>query len=512
MKKLSKDALFEDALDKDFDFFAFSRELADLSMVVHARLGLEGESSELWPLEACSSADSLVKVLSNPKFPARDPWEIMDKATYALGQVARNIKSVFYQRIVGVRRSFRMFSYIKTNKVDREEPDQEFANREEAYKYFFSREKLEPFIREYIECHDLLLAEIDLMPESAKNGIWAKKKCSSDNLWELPKDSTRAFTPTKGMTCEEATEKSRAYAEQEYERKFAGCKDKVGQLAAHFGLLVESLRNNQLGEITASKNGVGAVPLGKEMVKDLAFLLQKRFRLYYDKYYDMDIYFDTEGDFGSIFALEDTGLSHDYECMLHKLYQFLASAAARARNIGSKSADMFIRALELVQGRDGHFQTVYGHNDERAALEEFMETLQKAQVVLSRDLEIARFAAKPPVPVEVIDKSVRKLADATGKSVKRAIKPGKGSANERYAHQDELMRIWEKYSGDKSPLKGSLNHKIRHKDVFNYSPANLEIAALRSDPPITLEEFERSLGAFSDRKSRQSPAKRNKPR
>ena len=113
--------------------------------------------------------------------------------------------------------------------------------------------------------------------------------------------------------------------------------------------------------------------------------------------------------------------------------------------------------------------------------------------------------------VEIGAASIKKLAEAMGKSVKKAIKPGKGSANERYARKDELMRIWEKYRNDET-LRGSINHKVYHRDVFNYDPAKREIAALRSDPPIKLEEFERALGAYSDRKSRQSPAKSNKPR
>ena len=115
-----------------------------------------------------------------------------------------------------------------------------------------------------------------------------------------------------------------------------------------------------------------------------------------------------------------------------------------------------------------------------------------------------------PVRVEIADGSVRKLADATGRSVKKAIKPGKGAANERYAFKDELMGIWKKYRDD-GTLKESLNHKVYHRDVFDYPPAKKEIVALRKDPPIEFEEFNRALGAYSDRKHRRSPAKRNKP-
>lgn len=117
-----------------------------------------------------------------------------------------------------------------------------------------------------------------------------------------------------------------------------------------------------------------------------------------------------------------------------------------------------------------------------------------------------------PVRVEIGEDSVRKLADATGKSVKKAIRPGKGSANERYKLKDCFQAIWDKYKKD-SKLKLCLNHKVYHEDVFYYEPAHAEIVALRNDPPITFDEFDRALGAASDKKHRESPAmKKNKPR
>ena len=140
-----------------------------------------------------------------------------------------------------------------------------------------------------------------------------------------------------------------------------------------------------------------------------------------------------------------------------------------------------------------------------------LKEMPKKEMPEQNAVDVKESEEKQVILVEITEDSVKKLAYATGNAVKRAIRPGKGAANERYAHKDELMRIWEKYSKDET-LSGSINHKVYHRDVFNYPPANKEIAALKSDPPITLEEFERSLGAFSDRKSRQSPAKRNKPR
>ena len=118
---------------------------------------------------------------------------------------------------------------------------------------------------------------------------------------------------------------------------------------------------------------------------------------------------------------------------------------------------------------------------------------------------------KTPVLVDITASSVKELADATGKSVKKAIKPGKGTANERYKLKDDFKRIWDKYS-ESAALKENLNHKPSHRDVFNYFPAHKEISELRENPPVTYEEFHRALGAYSDRKHRKSPATRKKPR
>lgn len=496
--------LFEHA----YDFMWIIEELNEMARI------LEGNLLTAKPISAYACNDILVAALYDQNNFCFEQWELMDRITHALGEVARNIKSVFYERIVRLRSSFRTIRFIVDKLTDWGGADQRFADeiakQEKDYKRFFPKKELKAFVNEFIECYDLLMAEIDLMPECSKTGIWANKK--PPKYPELEEASlSKTFYPTNDMTCDEATQKSRAFAENKLELQFPGYKDKADRLAAHFDVLIECLNSNLFGHIPPEGNGVGEVPLGEGMRKDLELLLKNRFIVHYAAYTDMDHFFNYN-DFGKSVKLVsgETSIFKAKWGMIKKLYLFLTTGATLARSIGSGAATSLARAMALLDQNNCWFNVEYC-SDHRAKLQEFMETLQDAQLQLRRDLDAARSAAEPPVQVEVIDKSVRKLADATGKSVKKAIKPGKGSANERYAHKDELMRIWKKYRKDET-LRGSINHKVYHRDVFNYDPAKREIAALRSDPPITLEEFEHALGAYSDRKSRQSPAKRNKPR
>ena len=119
----------------------------------------------------------------------------------------------------------------------------------------------------------------------------------------------------------------------------------------------------------------------------------------------------------------------------------------------------------------------------------------------------------PPAPppstpvVELGDDSVKKLAEATGKSVKKAIKPGKGSSRERWPDETkkECVRIWG-YRTKDAVKERAYKRKVRHEDVFEYAKDELEKIGIRS-----ADEFRRVLGAASDQNSRNSPARRKKP-
>lgn len=115
-----------------------------------------------------------------------------------------------------------------------------------------------------------------------------------------------------------------------------------------------------------------------------------------------------------------------------------------------------------------------------------------------------------PSVVEIGDASIKKLAEATGKSVKKAIKPGKGSSNEQWTPEvkAEARRIWKDKDYREAAKRFATNgRKITHANVYEAAKRELGRIGIAS-----ADEFTRVLGAYSDRTSRNSSAKRKKPR
>ena len=119
-----------------------------------------------------------------------------------------------------------------------------------------------------------------------------------------------------------------------------------------------------------------------------------------------------------------------------------------------------------------------------------------------------------PVRVEIDDGSVKKLADATGKSVKKAIKPGKGSANACFTPEtkEKCRRIYDTYKDKPEVKQHAYKRKVSHADVFEYAKDELANLQPPCQPIHSADEFRRALGALSDRKHRESLAKMKKPR
>ena len=126
--------------------------------------------------------------------------------------------------------------------------------------------------------------------------------------------------------------------------------------------------------------------------------------------------------------------------------------------------------------------------------------------------ELARELSTPATIVSLDDDFVRKLAGATGAAVKKAIKPGRGSANERFPEEtkQQCQGIWEKYKNNLEVKKHATRRKVSHNDVFEY--AKTELARLEPVHILTADDFKRALGAQSDKKYRDSPAVRKKNR
>ena len=491
---------------------------------------LEGETTDYGLLVASSFGENLTKILSAPEDCGTSKiWELLDDATYALGQVAYNIKSVFFQRIVEMCHSFLVLDTAGRKVAEHAEKEGGRISTKEIYDYYLPRKKTIPFVREFIECFDLLMTEIKFIPERLRSGIWAKRRSRRNDDWKIPDGWMDSFRPTPGMSCEEATEKSRAVALHNLALEFPGFKEKADKIAAHFEALTKSLENGEVGPnpmagtpITDEKVESGEIviieyvpPVKPEMYGDLKALMMEQFLIFYDKFHDMRAFFRKRTcgttDLGFKEVWEASDIAKAKERMLSKLKLFIASAAAMARRTESESTSQFLRALELLEKKQGYFGAITSLVD-RAELEDFMETLTNAQERLRRDVEIAKLGAKRPVPVEVADDSVKKLAGATGAAVKKAIKPGRGSAKERFPEEtkQQCQGIWEKYKGNLEVKKRATRRKVSHNDVFEYAKA--ELAVLEPVHILTADEFKRALGAKSDKKYRNSPAVRKKNR
>lgn len=96
-----------------------------------------------------------------------------------------------------------------------------------------------------------------------------------------------------------------------------------------------------------------------------------------------------------------------------------------------------------------------------------------------------------------------------GKRTRAAIKRSQRSNRERFSEeiQESAHHIWIKYHKSKDIQPSNPKRKLTHEDVFNY--AKQELAAL-AEPITSAEEFERCLGARSDRIRRNGSKKPQK--
>jgi len=485
---------------------------------------LEGDSTDYGLLAVSSFGETLIKTLSLPADCGTSKiWGLLDDATCALGQVAYNIKSAFFQRIVEMCHSFLLLDAAGRKVAEHAAKEGGGISAKDIYDYFLPRKKTTPFVREFIECFDLLTTEVRFIPERLRSGIWAKRKSRRNDDRKIPDGWMESFRPTPGMSCKEATAKSRAVALHNLALEFPGFKDKADKLATHFDELTKSLVKgvvgpNPMSEMLITDEMVEdgyAPPVKPAMYNDLKALMTGDFLVNYDKFYDMGAYFrmrtDGTNDLGFKEIWEESDIFEAKERMLNKLKLFVTSAAAMARRTESESASQFLRVLELLEKKNGYFSVITSLDD-RAELEEFMESLINAQERLRRDVEIAKLGAKQPIPVEVADDSVKKLAGATGAAVKKAIKPGKGSSNERFPEETkrQCQSIWEEYKDNLEVKKHAIRHKVSHNNVFEYAKA--ELARLEPVAIRTANDFDRALGAKSDKKYRDSPAVRKKNR
>ncbi len=121
---------------------------------------------------------------------------------------------------------------------------------------------------------------------------------------------------------------------------------------------------------------------------------------------------------------------------------------------------------------------------------------KKDKGISTEDLaqKIDNLTAELPIAVGVIRAEVQSEGKKTREEIKRSRKSNRTRFSE--TTQEEAHLIWEKYRRDKDIAPSSRGRKLRYEDVFNHAKA--ELAAL-SEPITSAEDFERCLGARSDR-------------
>ncbi len=393
-------------------------------------------------------------------------------ATLSMGQVAYNIKSRLFPRIVALRTEYRRCVQFNNN--------------------------IKHFVKEFSTCYYLLYTELECMPARKKVRIWASYPEGQEDVRDF---EVEYFFPHSGMNPEEATRKSRNIAVRNHKKEYGkGEYTELAKTMAEMFLLLSQ-------EAEMGSAGRPLPPIAANIIKRVMNLGGKLTWQSYKEIPKDSPSFEIQG----VEVTEETVESRARASVIDAMRRYFASASDLAVRTGSDSAAMFSELSSLLEYEKEWCEEPLSR-ETKLQLAEFIDTLDKARDVLHHDVAIAKLGAKPPVPVEVADDSVKKLAGATGAAVKKAIKPGRGSAKERFPEEtkQQCQGIWEKYKDNPEVKKRAARRKVSHNDVFEY--AKTELARLEPVHILTADEFKRALGAKSDKKYRNSPAVRKKNR
>jgi hypothetical protein len=394
-------------------------------------------------------------------------------ATLSMGQVAYNIKSRLFPRIVALRTEYR--NRLRVNG------------------------SMKHFAKEFSKCYDLLYTELECMPARKKVRIWASYPEGQEEFREF---DVEYFFPYSGMSPEEATRKSRNIAVRNHKKEYG--KGEYTELAKAMAEVFKLLSQE-------AEKGLAGRALPHMTANIIKRILNHGGELIWESYKEIPENLLPHEIHGEE-VTEETVESRARASVIDAMRRYFASASNLAVHTGSDAAAMFSELSSLLECESEWCKEPLSR-ESKLQLAEFIDTLDKARDVLHHDVAIAKLGAKPPMPVEVADDSVKKLAGATGVAVKKAIKPGRGSKNVRYPNEtkEQCLRIW----GNKDYREAAKHHiangrKITYEAVFEV--AKNELAKLRPMPITTLVEFKRALGAKSDKKYRDSPAVRKKNR
>ena len=391
-------------------------------------------------------------------------------ATLSMGQVAYNIKSRLFPRIVALRTEYCRCVQFNNN--------------------------IKHFVKEFSTCYYLLYTELECMPARKKVRIWASYPEEQEDVRDF---EVEYFFPHSGMNPEEATRKSRNIAVRNHKKEYG--KGEYTELARAMSEVFKLLSQE-------AEKGLAGRALPHMTANIIKRILNHGGELIWESYKEVPENLLPHEIHGEE-VTEETVESRARASVIDAMRRYFASASNLAVRTGSDAAAMFSELSSLLECENEWCEEPLSQ-EAKLQLAEFIDTLDKARDVLHHDVAIAKLGVKPPVPVEVADASVKKLAGATGAAVKKAIKPGRGSAKERFPEEtkQQCQGIWEKYKDNPEVKKP--RRKVSHNDVFEY--AKTELAGLEPVHILTADEFKRALGAKSDKKYRNSPAVRKKNR
>ena len=395
----------------------------------------------------------------------------VEDAVFMMGQLARRINSHLLPRIIDLHIDLMRLQLMEDGRCQ----DEKEACR---------------LVREFEYCHDALETEIAFMDVRERANIWPKAP-----VHPADKSGRReVFRPEKGMTSDEATQRSRAAELRNHRRKMKmiGFAKKVAALTSCFSRLADDAQR-------------GIASASSEHSPDwhaLSEMLETHTHLRYCKFTDVDLYLSIDpwrlceyADIGTDSADEETEETHAKQRMDGEIIRYVDAAIALARSVKSESASGFVLAKSLFEKYEGTFSDAYCHISVKADLATFIDTLKSAHDRLHADVAAAKLGGESPVRVELTKKS--------GETIAKAVRPGRGGARRVFSEevQEKCWHYWEigRKNPDVAQIAEASGRKLRHEDVFNYF--RRELAAL--EPPIdTPEAFKSALRARTNRISR----------
>ena len=358
----------------------------------------------------------------------------------------------------------------------------------------FTAAKANRLAARFAECWNLVMAEYELLDDAERERILVRPLEKSTDSFE---DTNPYIKP--GMTDEEHTASERKFALEQLHRRIPHYIESVAKLRGIVSHAADQLAAGRPLECTMDKPFLN--------LSDLRDALAAETDIYYIVYDDPK---HPDHDILDV-KHEKTDETAARESLVAELDRLLDVATAAAQRIESQTAYTFAAVKEILDSRNGDFSAPETNYDcgysrhlterqrqrNRIDLRSFLLKFHQAFCTFFRHSAIEKLGDRPPVKVEMTNKSVEVIA--------KAIKPGKGGARRRFdvAVQEQCWHYWKTGQRNSAVVESmrESGRKVAYGDVFAYYKK--ELGAL--NPPIdSLEVFVSALRARTNRISRQT--------